>query len=180
MFINQKKLLDWSACHLLYNKSNQQNNGMKNLAITIFGFGILAFFIYAWYQYKLIDKIKVKFHSIRINEISKNIFETDVRITVLNPTDISITIQSYDFDIIIENTKIANVSWNGNVDVYSNSFSILPLTVSINPIDLIKSESLIDWFKFISNQNNVKIKVVGSLVVSFGIVSAKLPINLTY
>lgn len=154
---------------------------MKKVYIAI-GLGALAFGFYSYYtkQLDILYNFKYKLNKIRILSSTFSKINLQLAFDVINDSSISATITRYDFDILINGQKVANVK-NSTLNQFlqkDGGKSIFEINVAISTNNFLTSNvslGLIEDFK------NSTITMDGTFGIKKGLLSwNRVPYKLTY
>lgn len=154
---------------------------MKKVFIAI-GLGAVAFGVYSYYikQFEILSMFKYKLINIKI--LGSTWKEINIQLTyeIINDSSISVTLTKYDFNILLNGDKVANVK-NATFNQYlekDGGKSLFTINASISTADLIRSNvslGLLEDFK------NSLITMDGTFGVKYGIITwNKIPYKYTY
>ena len=128
------------------------------------GFTIVSLFLgyvaYSLYkQYKLIQKIAIKFDSITILSISAGEVGLGVTLSINNVSNLNINVNELNFDIYLNDKYINKILQKTTQDIPSKTTSKIRFNVYFKPLDVISN---IDFSQLGNlNINSIRLKIVG-------------------
>ncbi len=97
-----------------------------------------------------------------------------------NNSNISATVTSQDYDVLINDKRVGTVSSKELVSIKAQDYNIVPLKVDVS-LNSLLTESLANLSNFLNNNKDaIKIKLKGSLTWKKGILSASQPFEVIY
>lgn len=97
-----------------------------------------------------------------------------------NNSNISATVTNQDYDVLINGTKIGNVSNHESIFVEANNYNIIPLNIEVS-LSFLLQESLANLGNILNNKKEaITISLKGNLTWKKGFISAKQPFDLSY
>jgi len=118
----------------------------------------------AYYQYKKIIDYTITFKRMKINKLSKSLFNFDVYFDYLNKAKVAFVIVSQKYDIYIQGIYVTTMVNNNPTNIAANGVSVLALNVQFDPRETLKRLGATAE-TFLMNAANIKIKIVSSLKV---------------
>ena len=86
-----------------------------------------------------------------------------------------------DFDVLINCTLVTKIQSNQTFALRPEAWSPLTTTINFNPDEVFKSVKSIEFLKnMLGGTDKIKLKVVGKIGVKSGVVSATIPLDITY
>ncbi len=96
-----------------------------------------------------------------------------------NNSDIPATIKDQDYDVFINDKRVANVHNVDSIKIASNNYNIVELKVDVN-LNSVLIAGLANLGNIFNNKDAIKIKLKGTLKWQSGIISAKQPFEINY
>ena len=119
--------------------------------------GYVAYSVYK--QYKLIQKIAIKFDSITILSISAGEVGLAVTLSINNVSNVNINVNELNFDIYLNDKYINKILQKTTQDIPSKTTSKIRFNVYFKPLDVISN---IDFSQLGNlNINSIRLKIVG-------------------
>jgi LEA14-like dessication related protein len=149
------------------------------------GLGIVGVIagIYALYRQQLYYAMQYcyKIYKISPKKFTKDAIEIDVTIKILNRSSFALQINSYDFDLFINNNFITNVKSEAINSIAQNSVSYIKANISVNPSNILKADLLASLLVYyLTDQSKIIIRVKGELAAKANFINIKkLPIDYT-
>jgi len=135
------------------------------------------------YLYSQLQKIKTgTFKVLGVKDLKVNAGKLTLTIMsqFKNNSNISATVTNQDYDVLINGTKIGNVSNHESVFVKANDYNIIPLNIEVS-LSFLLQESLANLGNILNNKKEaVTIALKGNLTWKKGFVSAKQPFDISY
>lgn len=143
----------------------------------LIGVGALAWYIKR--QANLLKDFCFNFVGYKIINLNRDRITIELKLDIKNKSDIDVTINGYNFDIFMNGAYVSKVLSKKVQKIAKHGFSILNLTVDIEPK---KNKSLANWdflSRVLLDVNNIKVKIKGDLsATALGINAKNVPVDL--
>ncbi len=136
--------------------------------------------VYAVYNYYTVEQGLLTNSNYQLNDVSFDSFTLDeVKLNLScqfdNESDINITLRDLYLDIYINDKYVGYVLQSIESNINPKSSNIIPIKASIN-ISGVLSSSIPD-ISLLFNKGKVNVKATGTVSVSSGFISTKMPIS---
>ena len=140
-------------------------------AASAIGYGIYLFYKR---QIGLAMQYCYKISGLKFLKIEKDNISIQLNIKIQNRSDFTVEIKGYDFDIYLNDKKIANVISNKSEMLLGNAISELTFVASCNPQQIFDKEYIAKLISYaITDRRRITIKVVGLINAQMNFVSLK-------
>lgn len=155
------------------------NAALKKSLITvgiISSIGAVAYGIYLFYkrQVALALQFCYKIADFNLYKVSKELINFELFVKIQNNSNLSLTINSYDLDVILAGRKIANLKSSKSIQIFSTNVSTIPLMINFNPSEVFDKDYLVSLLAYmVTDQTKVTIQVVGTMDITMDFVHLK-------
>ena len=138
----------------------------------IFIVGLLAVVagasIYIFKQYKRVMNYAYRFINLKILDIKKEFIRITVDLQVKNKSDITVTLQGYDFKAYINSVYVSDIILiNQNVQIKPNAVTTIPLEITFDPRKL-TIKDFVNWIiSGVKDLSLLKLKISGYISVGY-------------
>ncbi len=155
----------------------------KNQKYVLFGsLALLAGVGYYFYkQAKKAYDFCYKIKKVKINKLNRAYTSIDLTFDFQNKSKLEFMVTKQDFDVLINGTLVTKIQSNQSFALRPEAWSPLTTTINFNPDEVFKSVKSIEFLKnMLGGTDKIKLKVVGKIGVKSGVVSATIPLDITY
>ncbi len=156
------------------------------IVLGFFGVGLTLYGLYVYNNFMILYKnILVAFTkkpAIKINELSTSSIKITISYKIINSGILSADVTGQNYDVFINDKKIASVNNKDKVHIASKGTTNYPLTVDLNPNDVsLAGQKNIISIIIPAKRKDFVFRIKGTLNLKAGIVSyKKLPIDVSF
>lgn len=148
-------------------------------------FGSLALLVgVGYYFYKQAKKAYdfcYKIKKLKINKLGRTFTSFDLTFDFQNKSKLEFMVTSQDFDVFINDTLVTKINSDKTYVLKPESWSPLTTTINFNPDEIFQSVKSVEFLKnMLSGTDKIKIKTIGKIGVKSGVISATIPLDITY
>lgn len=138
----------------------------------------------AYYFYKQAKKAYdfcYKIKKVKINKLNRAFTSIDLTFDFQNKSKLEFMVTKQDFDVLINDTLVSKIQSTQPFALRPETWSPLTTTINFNPDEVFKNVKSIEFLKnMLGGTDKIKIKVVGKIGVKSGVISATIPLDITY
>lgn len=160
------------------------NSTAKVLIWTGISVALLAFGYKIYNQVKIAEQYCWRIAGITVKRFSKSLIEFELLVRFLNKSTLEATITGFNFDIFINDKKIANIARQTSIIVQKKGVTAFNLPVSLNPSTKFTLDEVIALaanYLSKAGQDKIKVKIVGIInVKAYGVNIRNIDVNIVY
>jgi hypothetical protein len=143
---------------------------------------LLVGVIYYFYsQAKKAYDFCYKVKKLKILKLNRAFTSLEITFDFQNKSKLEFMVTSQDFDVFINETFVTKIQSKQVSALRPESWSPLTTIINFNPDEVFKSVKSIEFLKnMLGGTDKIKLKVVGKVGVKSGVVSATIPLDITY